>query len=111
MLFWPGLLRVTSCQASMGGVGLLLVPVLGVGGDQEERWLEEAVAGGCGQGLVLMGSCRKAEETGLQPCCCAIFVQGNNRNSTVNKNRQVKNFPSLSLLISLLMRNYPSPEE
>lgn len=95
----------------MGAVGLLLVPIPEAGGPQEERQWEEAVAGGCSQGLVLMGSCRKAKETGLQPCCCAIFVQGNNRNSAVNKNRQVKNFPSLSLLISFLMRNYPTPEE
>lgn len=95
----------------MGAVGLLLVPIFGAGGDQEERQWEEVVAGGCGQGLVLMGSRRKAKETGLQPCCCAIFVQGNNRNFAVNKNRQVKNFPSLSLLISFLMRNYPTPEE
>lgn len=100
-----------SHHAGMGGVELLLVPVLGVGGDQEERRWEEAVAGGCGRWVVLMDSYRKAKETGLQPCCCAIFVQGNNRNSTVNKNRQVKNFPSLSLLISFLMRNYPTPEE
>lgn len=111
MLFWPSLLRVRSHQASMGGMGLLLVPVLGAAGDQEEGQWEEVMAGSSGQGLVLMGSCRKAKETGLQPCCCAIFVQGNNRNSAVNKNRQVKNFPSLSLLISFLMRNYPTPEE
>lgn len=111
MLFWPSLLRVRSHQASIGGVGRLLVHVLGAGGGQEERQWEEVVAGSCAQGLVLMGSCRKAKETGLQPCCCAIFVQGNNRNSTVNKNRQVKNFPSLSLLISFLMRNYPTSEE
>lgn len=55
------------------------------------------MAGGSGPGLMLMGSCRKAKETGLQPCCCAIFVQSNNRNSAVNKNRQAKNFPSLSV--------------
>lgn len=31
-------------EASMGGVGLLLAPVLGAGGDQEERQWEEVVA-------------------------------------------------------------------
>lgn len=69
------------------------------------------VEGGCGRGLVSVGSSRKAKETWLLPCCCAIFAQGNNRNYTVNKNRQVKNFPRLSLLISFLVRNYPTPEK
>lgn len=84
-------------------MGLVVVKRRGGG---RRPWL-----GAVADGWLLMDSCRKAKGTGLQPCCCAIFVQGNNRNSTVNKNRQVKNFPSLSLLISFLMRNYPTPEE
>jgi len=72
-----------------------------------------AVGRGGGRGLRPRAGIdgQKAKGTWLQACCCAILVQGNNRNTTVNKNRQVKNFPSLPLLLSFLVRNYPTPEE